>query len=126
MFNITLGEAFPEDKIQQVARLCGIDRFPDGLSTQIEEHGKNLSGGQRQRISIARALLYDLPLLFIDEGSNALDAEMTTDLDNCIFALQNTAVIAITHDTSEENLAKYDVVFQIKDGQITLREPDRT
>ena len=126
MFNITLGEVFPENKIQQVARLCGIDRFPDGLSTQIEEHGKNLSGGQRQRISIARALLYDLPLLFIDEGSNALDAEMTTDLDNCIFDLQNTAVIAITHDTSEENLVKYDVVFQIKDGQITLREPDRT
>lgn len=124
-FNITLGEAFPEDKIQQAARLCGIDRFPDGLRTQIEEHGKNLSGGQRQRISIARALLHDLPMLFIDEGSNALDAEMTADLNNCIFALQNTAVLAITHDISEENLAKYDAVFQIKDGQISKRESER-
>ena len=124
MFNITLGEPFPEGKIQQIARLCGLDRFQDGLKTQIEENGKNLSGGQRQRISIARALLHDLPLLFIDEGSNALDAEMTTDFDTCIFALQNTAVIAITHDTSEENLAKYDAVFQIKNGQITRRESD--
>ena len=124
LFNITLGKVFPEDKIQQVARLCGLDRFQDGLKTQIEEHGKNLSGGQRQRISIARALLHDLPLLFIDEGSNALDAEMTADLDNCIFALQDTTVIAITHDTSEESLAKYDAVFQIKDGQITRRGSD--
>lgn len=121
MFNITLGEAFPEDKIQQVVQLCGIDRFQNGLGTQIEEHGKNLSGGQRQRISIARALLHDLPLLFIDEGSNALDAEMTADLDNCNFALQDTTVIAITHDTSKENLAKYDEVFHIKDGQINRR-----
>ena len=126
LFNITLGEAFPEDKIWQVARLCGIDRFQDGLRTRIEEHGKNLSGGQRQRISIARALLHDLPLLFIDEGSNALDAEMTADLDNCIFALQNTAVIAITHDTSEESLARYDAVFRIKDAHITRRDSDRT
>ena len=121
-----MGEAFPSDKIQQVVRLCGIDGFQDGLATKIEEYGKNLSGGQRQRISIARALLHDLPLLFIDEGSNALDEKMTADLDRCIFALRNTAVIAITHDTSEKNLAKYDAVIQIKDRQITAREPDGT
>ena len=50
---------------------------------------------------------------------------MTADLNNCIFALQNTAVLAITHDISEENLAKYDAVFQIKDGQISKRESER-
>ncbi|MBQ7064952.1 MAG: ABC transporter ATP-binding protein [Firmicutes bacterium] len=120
LFNITLGADFPEDRISEVARLCGIDRFRDGLQTQIEEHGKNLSGGQRQRISIARALLHDLPLLLIDEGSNALDAEMAADLDQCIFSLKHTAVLAITHDTSDENLAKYDAVFQVKDRNITV------
>ena len=34
----------------------------------ISEKGSNLSGGEIQRIGIARAMIYDPPIIFFDEG----------------------------------------------------------
>lgn len=76
--NITLGhETVPETAIVRAAELAGVMDFlhdsEAGLDTPVGERGEMLSGGQRQAIAIARALLYDPPILIMDEPTASID-----------------------------------------------------
>ena len=72
--------------------------LPEGYDTVIGEGGASLSGGEKQRISIARAMMKDAPVIFLDEATANVDPENENELMRAIQALTaEKTVIMIAH-----------------------------
>jgi PrtD family type I secretion system ABC transporter len=84
-------------------------RLPQGYQTRIEEGSGSLSGGQRQRVALARALLFDPPVLVLDEPNASLDADGEAALFRCVVAARerHRTVVLITHSTALVRIADY-------------------
>ncbi len=81
---------------------------------------KQLSGGQQQRIAVARALVFDPPLLLFDEPLGALDKKlrehMQLEIKRIHTRLKRT-MIYVTHD-QEEALVMSDRIAVMNRGRI--------
>ena len=77
-----------DDEAMRALRIAQLDdlvhRLPEGLDSDVSQHGWNLSGGQKQRLSIARAVRKDPPIYLFDDTFSALDSKTDRDLRSAL------------------------------------------
>ncbi len=104
----------------EIARLVGralalvqLEGLQDRLPNQ-------LSGGQQQRVALARALVFEPPLLLMDEPLGALDKKLREELQIEIKRIQRairSTVIYVTHD-QEEAMSMSDRIVVMHGGRV--------
>lgn len=91
-----------------------------GLQGREEYYPHELSGGQQQRVGIARSLVVEPDLWFLDEPFSALDPLIRREMQDEFIRLQNMlkkTIVFITHDF-DEAIRLADRIAVMKDGMI--------
>ncbi len=78
---------------------------------------KLLSGGQKSRAQLGRLLLEGPDLMLLDEPTNHLDLPMLDWLENTIAAMEDTALMVVSHDRYFLD-SVVDEIFDMVDGKI--------
>ena len=120
--NIRIGKPDATDEeIVAAAKSAACHDFimslPDGYQTMVGEGGSTLSGGEKQRISIARAILSDAPIVFLDEATASLDPENEVLIQYAIDELvKNKTVLVIAHRL--QSVMNADDIIVLDEGRI--------
>jgi len=89
----------------------------DGLNERMPDQ---LSGGQKQRVALARAMVFNPPVLLMDEPLSALDKNLREHMQLELKALQKSlgiTVLYVTHD-QQEALTLSDRIAVINEGRV--------
>ncbi|MEP3351155.1 MAG: type I secretion system permease/ATPase [Marinomonas sp.] len=125
--NIVMGVPYMEDDaIIRASDLSGVSEFanrkPSGLDSIVGERGALLSGGQRQSIAIARALLFDPPILILDEPTASMDNTTESRMKRRLMeAVKDKTLILITHKASMLDMV--DRIIVMDNGRLIADGP---
>lgn len=125
--NIAIGEKeIDQQKLFDAARIACIQKFieslPLGYNTKIGANGMGLSQGQKQRILIARAIYKNPKYVFLDEATNALDADNEARIvHNLNKFLNRKTVVVIAHRLSTVRDA--DNIIVLENGRVVEQGP---
>jgi putative ABC transport system ATP-binding protein len=96
----------PDSQLTGVLHDLKLDHITDRMDSKV----KHFSGGELRRIGIARALIKDPKVLFLDEPTANLDEESAKQVLDIIQTMRKTrpdmTVVAVTHDPNFEHIAE--------------------
>jgi len=98
-----------------------------GLSDMLDRQATVLSGGERQKLALARALIREPDILFLDEPCASLDGRATREIEEILkrASRAGTRLIMSTHDMGQARRLADEVVF-VRRGQIEEHAPAET
>ena len=120
--NIAISDDEPDiERIRHAARVANIadyiEALPLAYNTMIGQDGQGISQGQRQRILIARVVYKNPMFVFLDEATNALDANNERAItENLSDFYKGKTVVVVAHRLSTVRDA--DQIVVLDDGKI--------
>jgi tungstate transport system ATP-binding protein len=83
------------------------------LTGKAHQPARLLSGGEQQRLAVARALVCEPELLFLDEPTSSLDPASTQMIEDLVNAAhtRGVTVVMVTHDRGQARRMGDDVIF---------------
>ena len=121
--NIAISDDEPDiERIRHAARVANIadyiEALPLAYNTMIGQDGQGISQGQRQRILIARVVYKNPMFVFLDEATNALDANNERAItENLSEFYKGKTVVVVAHRLSTVRNA--DQIVVLDEGKIT-------
>ena len=116
VFPLQVKGANTQDSIKRAAGMIELV----GLGGRENYFPRQLSGGQQQRVGIARSLVVEPDIWFLDEPFSALDPLIRKEMQDEFLRLQgilNKTILFVTHDF-DEALRLADRIAIMKDGII--------
>lgn len=120
--NIAISDDEPDiERIRHAARVTNIadyiEALPLAYNTMIGQDGQGISQGQRQRILIARVVYKNPMFVFLDEATNALDANNERAItENLSEFYKGKTVVVVAHRLSTVRDA--DQIVVLDEGKI--------
>ena len=120
--NIAIGaEVIDKERLLHAVTVANIrdfiDSLPLGYNTKIGMEGNGVSQGQRQRILIARAVYKNPEFIFLDEATNALDANNEKEIMEHLHQFyKGRTVVVVAHRLSTVRDA--DNIVVLDKGQV--------
>ncbi|MDO4160181.1 MAG: peptidase domain-containing ABC transporter [Prevotellaceae bacterium] len=120
--NIAISDEEPDIKrIRHAARVANIadyiEALPLAYNTMIGQDGQGISQGQRQRILIARVVYKNPMFVFLDEATNALDANNERAItENLSDFYKGKTVVVVAHRLS--TVLNADQIVVLDEGKI--------
>ena len=94
-----------------------IMRLPQGYQTVISEDGGNISKGQKQLLTIARAMLYNAPMLILDEATSNVDTSTEREIQHAMRRLmRDKTCFVIAHRLS--TIQHADLILVLNQGDV--------
>lgn len=115
-----------EGEINRILKIVNLDalimKLNDGIDTIIGEKAIKLSGGQAQRIGIARSLLKDKEVVFLDEATSKLDEvnefEIIENIVNKLGGKKTIIIISHRYKTLEKFC---DEIYELSNSKLHLK-----
>ena len=89
------------------------------LKERKDQIAGTLSGGEQQRVAIARGLIYEPQIIFLDEPTGNLDSKNSDEIMLLLRQINqelNTTILQVTH--SEKNALYGNRIIRIADGKV--------
>lgn len=90
-----------------------------GITAQKDKLPSTLSGGEQQRAAIARGLIFDPEVIFLDEPTGNLDSKTGKETMNLLAKINadmGTTIVQVTHSMTNARFGNR--IIEIQDGRI--------